>query len=296
VTGQAGAGRAIVRGVKVVVTGGSGKVGWYVVQDLVAAGHEVVILDRHRPPEWGVARSILLDLAHAGEVFDAFGMIKPEGVVHLAANPQPKGFTRHKQFVDNVAIAHSVFQASGDFGVRRIVYASSEQANGWSSHEKAPPIFPFDEDVMIAPGSAYALSKLLGETMAESLVATHPETSVVSLRLNFVQIPGHYPSVSRLEQHARWFSANFWAYIDARDAAVACRLALEAYLTGHRAYMVAADDTFLSIPTQEAVRNHFGDVPFRPGWPEMGSTVDSSRIKRELGWSPKYSWRTESEP
>ena len=72
---------------RVIVTGGSGRAGSYTVRELVAAGHEVVNVDAARPPADLPGGFIQLDLTDAGEVYDAFAQVRPEGVCHLAANP-----------------------------------------------------------------------------------------------------------------------------------------------------------------------------------------------------------------
>jgi nucleoside-diphosphate-sugar epimerase len=79
--------------IKVIVTGGSGRVGRYLVRELAEAGHDVVNVDRARPPEPLPGRSIWLDLTDAGEVYDAFAQVRPAGVCHVAANPSPGKFS-----------------------------------------------------------------------------------------------------------------------------------------------------------------------------------------------------------
>ena len=54
---------------------------------------------------------------------------------------------------------------------------------------------------------------------------------------------------------------GFWAYVDARDAADACRLAVEADIGGHRVYNIAAATSHNPTPTEELVRKFFsGDA------------------------------------
>jgi nucleoside-diphosphate-sugar epimerase len=276
----------------VAVTGGSGHLGRHVVKLLVEKGHQVTNLDRERPEDWRLSRFIRLNLADAAEVFDALAMVKPEGVVHLAANPQPMGNPRHPLFMQNVGISHAVMQAAGDLGVRRIVYASSEQASGWTSQHQAPRRIPMDEAAMVPPTSAYALSKLVGEVIAESMVATYPEMSAVSLRLNYVFAPDQYERMRKWQGNVDYPSPNFWSYIDARDAAEAFRLALEADTPGHRTYSIAATDTFIDVPTRDAMTRHHGDgLEFADDLPEFGSAIDCRRIEEDLGWRPQWSWR-----
>ena len=275
---------------KIAVTGGSGGVGKHVLRDLKAAGYEVVNLDQKRPEE-RICRTMLMDLADPAQVFDVMAEIRPDWVVHIAANPSPFGFPRHKLFMGNVGIAHSVIQACGDLGVRRVVYMSSEQSNGWSSADRCPAHLPFDEDHMIPPQSAYSLSKLVGEHILASVIGGYPEMSGISLRLNYVQDPENYERMRKWAGNGEYKSPNLWAYVDARDVAIATRMALEARTPGHRAYMVAAEDTLCDIPTRELVLRHFPETTFDPELSEYGSTVSTRRIREELGWAPQHSWR-----
>jgi len=276
---------------KVLVTGGSGKLGQFVLQDLRDQGHEALNVDRTYPEHNRYGWTFKTDLADASQLFDAFMKIRPDAVVHLAANPSPYGFPRQQQFTDNVAITHAVLQASGDLGVKRVVFASSEMANGWSTRYQCPPRLPFSETDVITTPNAYALSKVVGESIADSMQVAYPEMAIASLRINLVTHPD-WPWAYRGVDHFPGGHANLWAYQDARDAARACRLWLESDLPGHHVYMVSADDSLINLPIREAVARHFGDHPAIPdSVSEFGSLVDCSRIKADLGWAPQYSWR-----
>jgi nucleoside-diphosphate-sugar epimerase len=284
-------GTARRKNMKVLVTGGSGKLGQFVLRDLCEHGHEALNVDRTYPAENRYGWTFKTDLADASQLFDAFMKIRPEAVIHLAANPAPHGFPRHNQFNENVAITHAVLQASGDLGVKRVVFASSEMANGWSSRFQCPPRLPFDETVTITTPNAYALSKVVGEVMAESMQIAYPEVAIASLRVNLVTHPD-WPYAYRNLDNFPGHHSNLWAYQDARDAASACRLWIESDLPGHRVYMVAADDSLINLPIREAVARHFGEHPEIPDLvSEFGSLVDCSRIKADLGWVARHSWR-----
>jgi len=135
---------------KVILTGGSGRAGRYAVRELAEAGHEVVNVDRVRPAEPLPGRFIQLDLTDAGEVYDAFAQVRPEGVCHIAANPSPSGYPRQQTFGNNVLSTYHVMQAAGESGARRLIYASSEMATGWLTTDALPPRFPFNEKDRVA--------------------------------------------------------------------------------------------------------------------------------------------------
>jgi UDP-glucose 4-epimerase len=277
---------------RVVVTGGSGRAGSYTVRDLAAAGHEVINLDIARPPADLPGAFVQLDLTDAGEVYDVLAQFRPEGVCHLAANPSPTGFPRHQTFENNVLSTNNVMQAAGDVGVTRLVYASSEMATGWLTTDELPPRFPFDETDRVDSPSAYALSKYMGDVIADSMVRQYPAMSICSLRINNVIMPDGYDVLQYRRDHFPEGGVNFWSYIDARDVASAFRAALEGEIVGHEVFLIAAADTCLDTPVQEAVERLYGPgARFAPDHGPFDSVFSCRRIAERLGWRPRHSWR-----
>jgi nucleoside-diphosphate-sugar epimerase len=57
-----------------------------------------------------------------------------------------------------------------------------------------------------------------------------------------------------------------WSYVDARDAATACRLALEADFHNHQAFNICAPTTIMDAPTEDLVRRYLPGVErLKPG-------------------------------
>jgi nucleoside-diphosphate-sugar epimerase len=277
---------------RVIVTGGSGRAGQYVVRELAGAGHEVVNLDRVRA-EGLPGQSIVLDLTDAGAVYDAVAQVCPEGVCHLAANPSPSGFARNATFQNNVLSSYHVMQAAGDLGVRRLIYASSEMATGWlTPAERVPARLPFSEEDRLPSANAYALSKYLGEVIADSLAERYPGLSICSLRINNVILPDHYDILVERRRDPRRGMSNFWSYIDARDVATAFRAALEGNTSSHEVFLIAAADTSSDRPIEELMRDYFnGYASFAPGYGAFQSAFDCAKMRRTFGWEPSRSWR-----
>lgn len=278
---------------KILVTGGSGRAGRHVVASLVSAGHEVVNVDRTALPGLE-APTIRIDLEDLGSVYDAFAQVEPEGVCHLAAQPEPFGFSRAKTFVGNTAITYHVMQVAGEAGVRRFISAGSEMATGWLTTVADPPQFPFDESARVDSPNAYALSKYLSEVLADSFIQRFPEMPIVTLRINNVIPPEE--SEQMLAPRRATFpgpgAVNYWSYIDARDVGSAFRAALEGTSAGHEVYLIAAADTCIEVPTQEALTRLLGKDPGLPdGFPEFGSVFNSGKMKEHFGWEAAHSWR-----
>ena len=278
---------------KIIVTGGSGRAGRFVVRELAQAGHDLVNVER-APLEGLPGKLVRADLTHEGEVYDVFAEERPEGVCHLAANPSPEGFGRASTFQGNVMQTYNVMQAAGALGVRRFVYASSEMATGWLTTEELPPRFPFNEEDRVDSPNAYALSKYLGEAIADSLAIRYPVMSIVSLRINNVIPPEE--SEEMLGPRRREFpgpgSWNFWSYVDARDVGSAFRAALEGRSPGHEVFLVAARDTCIEVPIREAVRIRYGkEGHFAAGHGDFQSAFDCAKMERFFGWKARHSWR-----
>ena len=280
---------------RVIVTGGTGRAGRWTVRELAEAGHEVVNVDRARPSEPLPGSFIQIDLTDAGEVYDVFAQVRPEGVCHLAANPSPSGFSRNGTFENNVLSTYHVMQAAGDLGVGRFIYASSEMATGWLTTEALPSHIPFNEADRVESPNAYALAKYMGEIIGASLAVRYPAMAICSLRINNVIPPDEYDRLQRRRDNfPEEGSGNFWSYIDARDVGGAFRAALEGQSSGHEVFLIAAADTCIEVPLAQAIETRYGQTPnMTPGHGDFQSAFDCNKIKRFFGWEAQYSWRNQ---
>ena len=279
---------------RVVVTGGSGRVGRWTVREFAAQGHQVWNLDRARGE--GPGQFIEVDLADAGQVYDALGQARAEIVCHIAANPSPGGFTGVDTFRNNVLSTFHVAQAAGDLGASRVAYASSEMATGWLTPADALPArLPFDETDRQPSGNPYALSKYTGEVILDSMAQRFPETAWVSLRVNNVIDPDGYGVLAWRREDPRRGMANFWSYIDARDVATAFVAAAFGGTRGHEVFLIAAADTSSDKPLPELMAECYpGYEGLDPGHPPFATVFNCAKIQQRLGWEAAHSWRDES--
>lgn len=88
-------------------------------------------------------------------------------VVHLAAIPAPDIRSDAETFRINTMSTYNVFTAAVRLGAERVVWASSETLIGLPFDREQPRYAPIDEEHPALPESHYALSKLVGEQMAE---------------------------------------------------------------------------------------------------------------------------------
>ncbi|TKY88430.1 hypothetical protein EX895_002782 [Sporisorium graminicola] len=299
---------------RVVVTGGSGKLGRATVAHLSSSGYEVINFDRVRPKTasedgktglQGAYRLVEVDLTDMGQVLEALMEIDMaysgvSAIVHLAAMPSPGQSSSSHQFNTNVSATYNVLEAARKLGITNIVMASSETLIGIPL-DIAPTKLPITEDTPLAPESAYSLSKLVGETLAEQYVRwsqqTHRnpkggEAKIVSMRFSNVMLPEEYATFEAWQDDARKRYWNCWGYIDSRDGAEAIKLALEKDLKGHHAFIIANNNTVMKTPSAELVKQVFPGVEYTPINDDPNVTLLSNeKAKKVLGWHPNYDWK-----
>lgn len=282
---------------KVLVTGGSGKLGRAVLRDLVTHGYDVLNIDQQALPE-PICPSIRIDLTNFGEVAAAIlgGVDERKGpfdaVVHLAAIPAPGLAANARTFTNNVPTTYNVFEASRLAGIKNIVFASSETVLGLP-FDTPPPYAPVDEDYYPRPESAYSLGKLLDETMAAQFCRWDPDLRIVGLRFSNVMNPEDYAAFPKFDADPRARKWNLWGYIDARDGAQAVRRSIRAEFKGFEAFIIANADTVMSRSNMSLLAEVFPDVPAKGNLTANGTLLSIEKAKRMLGYSPQYSWRNE---
>ena len=278
----------MIRGT-IAVTGGSGKAGRALVRDLLDHGYEVRNIDVAAPIGESPAPFLKTDLTNLGQTFEALG--GADAVVHLAAIPGPEITTPEATFRINVASTYNVFTAATSLGLKRIVWASSETTLGLPFERHPPRYVPVDEEHPLVPDTSYALSKVLGEEMARHFSAWHGGLPIIGLRFSNVMEPHDYARFSDWQDDPSIRSWNAWGYVDARDTAAACRLALEAELTGADAFIIAAADTVMEGPSRELVAETFPDTEIRHLDGERATLLSIAKARRLLGYEPRHSWQ-----
>jgi nucleoside-diphosphate-sugar epimerase len=85
---------------------------------------------------------------------------------------------------------------------------------------------------------------------------------------------------------------SFWSYIDARDAAMTCRLALEANFHGHEVFIASAPNNCMIQPTLGLVREYLPKgAKIKKVSGTHWSCVDSQKARRMLGFKPNHVWQ-----
>jgi nucleoside-diphosphate-sugar epimerase len=285
---------------RVVVTGGSGKLGRAVVDELAGQGFDVVVVDRTPPRDpWPYVR---VDLTDYGQTVEALTGIdgkygSVDAVVHLAAVPAPGITGNAATFTHNVSATYHVFAAARLARIKRVVWASSETLLGLPfSPEHPPPYIPVDEEYPTRPESSYALAKHVEEAMAAQFCRWDPELTMVGLRFSNVMEPGDYALFPSYQADPSLRIWNLWGYIDARDGAQAVRLALGYPKTGLDIFVIANADTVMQRPSVELAAEAFPDVPVTRSLGPHETLLSIEKARRLLGYEPRYTWRDQVEP
>lgn len=277
----------------VAVTGGAGRVGRAVLEELSAHGYRTLCIDVAPARGMGAnyRRADLRELWQATDALDAADM-----VLHLAAVGVPETHTLHPllaeqaTFATNTLSMYNVFRAAVAHGIQRVVWASSETVLGPPFKTSDPAYLPIDDRHPIRPETSYALSKAMGEELAGHM-ARQDRITIIGLRFSVIMNDADYAALSRYWKNPELGRWNLWSYTDIRDAATSCRLALEADFGGADSVLVCAPDTLMNRPTDELARQFLPGIKVgRPLGPHE-SLQHSGGAARLIGYHPSHSWR-----
>ncbi|HEX2078417.1 MAG TPA: UDP-glucose 4-epimerase GalE [Longimicrobium sp.] len=302
---------------RVLVTGGAGYIGSATVAQLVEAGDEVTIFDNlsqgHRAAVHPEAELVEGDLADRAAVDRALAAHRPEGILHFASRTLV-GESMERPFLylgENLRNGLNLLESAVEHGVRRFILSSTANLFG------LPDRIPIEEDAPIRPGSPYGESKYLLERMlawmddrfgmrsaalryfnaagavSPELGEDHdPETHLIPLVLQVAL--GQRERVTIYgDDYDTPDGTCVRDYVHVADLAQAHVLALRALDRGSRTYNLGNGRGFSVrevIETARAVTGHPIPAvvgPRRPGDPAT-LVAGSERIRRELGWAPRY--------
>lgn len=260
---------------KVIVTGGADRLGRQAVKELLEHGFDVLSTDTVAPED-SPCRFIAADLMN---VEGLQGILTgAEAVVHLARRRFPyteNGFDPAsgawktpdisgdaRRFNDNTAMTYNVLSAATAAGVKKVVSGSSLAVYGffYAANEISPEYLPIDEKHPRRPQDPYGLSKLVAEHLCDAF-ARKADVQIASLRFSGIYAAenAHVLGARRKDPLVRGAGA-LWSYVDVRDAAAACRLALQAKFPSHEAFNVCAPTTIMEQTTEELVRRYLPKV------------------------------------
>ena len=298
----------------VLVAGGAGYIGSITAEELMKAGHEVVVFDNlsrgHRAAVPAGAVFVEGDLADADKLGRAFSEYGVTAVMHFAAHSLvPESMERPSiYFHNNVEVGRIILDTMVEKEVPFIVFSSTCATFG------EPRTVPIHEELPQVPTSPYGESKLMFEKMlgwyhrihgvnhcilryfnaagaSEKLGEDHnPETHLIPIVLQVAL--GQRESVAVFgNDYPTRDGTCIRDYIHIHDLAAAHILAIERKSDRATHYNLGNGEGYTVLEVIEACRRITGHAipaetaPRRPGDPPtlVGA---SQKARRELGWAP----------
>ena len=304
---------------KILVTGGAGYIGSHTVAELLRLGHKVVVFDNLVYGHKEAVRCPLVigDLLHKNEINSVFEKEKFDGVIHFAAYAASGESMQEpaKYFENNLQGGLNLLEAMRKHDIDKIVFSSTAAVYGFSGK------LPLVEDGEKKPVSVYGQSKLMFETILEWY---NQLFGINSIRLRYFNAAGasldgsigedHKPETHLIpiiiqtalglrekliifgNDYKTKDGTNVRDYVHVLDLANAHIKALK-YLFSNKVSEVFNMGTgrgYSNLEVVEMVKKITKiDFPVEIGPRRLGDAdalyANNSKIKRVLGWKPRYS-------
>ena len=277
---------------KILVTGGAGRVGLPLVELLLSQGHQVTAAGRSAERDVPGAAYVSLDVTCFEAVREV--VADHQRVIHLAAIPNPGRIAGPEIFRINCTGTYNVLQASVDAGIDHVAIASSINALGQKFGRQPWPVhyFPIDEDHPQLTSDPYSLSKQITEELGRYFWRKDGLSSL-SLRIPFVFSPrwlGRWREVDA-NAVAQRMAKDFWVVIDERDSATAFARAAEPCYEGAQVCFVNDTINTVGRPSRELAAQFYPQVTeWRAPVTGDEALVSPRRFIELTGWRPEHSW------
>lgn len=296
---------------KILVTGGAGYIGSFIVNKLINLNYEVAVLDNlskgHKQAIHPKAEFYNIDLNNISKLTELFRENRIDSVIHMAANSLVGESVENprKYYENNISNGLNLINAMLDNGVKNIVFSSSAATYG------EPEQVPIAESHQTKPTNPYGRTKLMFEKImedykkafnlkftalryfnaagcSEKLGEHHsPETHLIPVIISSVlanqkiKIFGNdYPTKDK---------TCIRDYIHVEDLSDAHILALK----NQGIFNLGSETGYSNLEIIQEVEKVSGKkvifefAPRRAGDPAV-LIASSKKIKEELNWKPKY--------
>ena len=289
---------------RLLFTGGSGKAGKYCIDYLRDQGHTILNVDLIDLGHNSV-QTRLADITDSGQIFDVMssyanyqeldlgqGVPKFDAVIHFAAIPRLMMTSDNECYRVNTLGTYNVLDAAIKFGIKKIIFASSETTYGvcFADGEVKPDYLPIDENHPTIPQDSYAMSKVVNEATAKSF-QRRSGIDIYGLRINNVIEPHEYKEKFPVYmENPDLRRRNIFSYIDARDLGQMVQKCLDTDGLGYEVFNVSNDDHSVGLSSEELIETYYQGVEIKiPKVPE--SFYTNEKAKQLLGFQPCHSWR-----
>jgi UDP-glucose 4-epimerase len=277
---------------KILVTGGSGLVGKYVVDDLLKHNHNVGVMDLADPAaDVEFHRVDVLDLEAVSRAMRGY-----EVVIHMAGIPHPLNNTAKEVFHLNVNGTFNVLESAAHNNVAKVILTSSESTLGFAfmEHRMVPDYFPIDEFHPLRPQDPYGLSKVVAEQMCRTYSARYGFRTVC-LREPWIWVPESAPIdfYKDLVRNYKPWHKNLWTYVHVYDVATAHRLAVETDLFElHEAMFITGAKNWTERSAASLIGEYYPEVTsIAESMSLPAPLIEHAKATRLLGYRPLYTWR-----
>jgi len=267
---------------KIVITGGSGKLAEYLAPAL-AQEHAVLLFDK-QPPQHNkflYVQGEITDKSKLGEAFRG-----ADAVIHLAALRSRYNHLPMKVMETNALGTFCVLEAARREGVKKLLLSSSDAVLGiaQSTTELAPEYLPIDEKHPLKPQDPYGISKMLGEKMCR-LYAEGYDCNIIALRFSNILCPGDEQKYLADTKDPSVRRKSLWAWVHVDDAVHAIQRALASKIRGYEVFHIAAEDVcLLNQNVPHLLENYFPKTQIRRPLSDKESLIDCSKAKHRLGF------------
>lgn len=293
---------------RIIITGGSGKAGRYVIEYLLAQGYQLLNLDLV-PLAGDLAervQTLKVDLTDAGQVYSAmlshFRLSEPfqeplntlpDAIIHLGGIARNMLVPDNETFRVNTLGSYNIIEAACRLGVRKIVLASTVCVYGVTFAEGDTDFasFPVDEDADASPMDVYGLSKICAERVARSF-AKRFGIDIYALRIGAVITPEDRDRMFKtyVNEPTKW-KVHGWSYIDARDLGKMCHLSINKDGLGFQVFNATNDEITNTRDTVEFLKEVCPQTPFTREMGTREAPMSNRKIKDLLGFEEEHSWR-----
>lgn len=289
---------------RLLFTGGSGKAGKHCIDYLCDQGHTILNVDLIDLGHDSV-QTRLADITDAGQIFDVMssyanyheldlgqGVPKFDAVIHFAAIPRLMMTSDNECYRVNTLGTYNVLDAAIKFGIKKVIFASSETTYGvcFADGEVKPDYLPIDENHPTIPQDSYAMSKVVNEATAKSF-QRRSGIDIYGLRINNVIEPHEYKEkFPAYMENPDLRRRNIFSYIDARDLGQMVQKCLDTDGLGYEVFNVSNDDHSVGLSSEKLIETYYQGVEIKtPKVPE--SFYTNEKAKQLLGFQPCHSWR-----
>ena len=291
---------------KILVTGGAGFIGSHIVDQCIAAGHQVAVVDNLWQEGGGKntnlnpqARFFRVDITDEDSLNKIFDSVQPEVVCHQAAQHSVAVSTKNPKLDARVNVLGllNILTNCSRLGVRKIIFASSGATYG------TPARLPVDEEVEQRPESPYGITKMVAEHYLRYWKEAYG-LAYTALRYGNVYGPRQDPNgeagviaifakrfLNQETIRIDWDGEQQKDYVYVEDVARANLIAMEPGYGDNDIFCIATgkgtsvNEIYNLLAAQIGYQPEIVRAPRRPGDIHL-TYFDCNKAARILGWKP----------